>query len=116
MRSAGVDDVGRGVGEEMTKEEVMQVLHPITDPEIPFSIVDLGLVYDVEFPKEGAVIVKMTLTSPVCPAGPELMGKVEEAVKALPGVTEPHVELVWSPMWDPRTMATEDVQIELGLL
>lgn len=100
----------------MTKEEVFKALYPITDPEVPFSIVDLGLVYDVEFPKENAIKVKMTLTSPVCPAGPELMGKVTEVLKGLPGVTEPEVELVWSPMWDPRTMATEEVQIQLGLL
>jgi len=100
----------------MTKEEVLQVLRPICDPEVPFSIVDLGLIYDVEFPKENAVKVKMTLTSPVCPAGPELKAKVEEALKTLPGITESEAELVWSPMWDPRLMATEEVQIQLGLL
>ena len=86
------------------------------DPELHLGIVDLGLIYGVEFDGNGTVKVQMTLTTPACPVGPLLQAQVHSAVLRLPGVKEARVELVWTPPWDPRTMASDDVKMELGLL
>ena len=99
-----------------SKDEVMDALRPVIDPEMNISIVDLGLVYDVECDEEdGVVLVRMTLTSPACPVGPQIMGAVHTNVAALPGVEDVDLQLVWSPPWDPRKMASEDVQMMLGI-
>jgi len=99
-----------------TVEEVRDALRPIQDPEIHLSILDLGLIYKIEPDDKGAVRVQMTLTSPACPVGPLLQAQVHSAVLKLPSVSEVRVELVWDPQWDPRTMATDDIKMELGLL
>lgn len=99
-----------------TEKEVREALRPIQDPEIHFSIVDLGLIYGVQSSSDGTVRVQMTLTSPACPVGPLLQAQVQSAVLRLPGVKEARVELVWNPPWDPRTMASDDIKMELGLL
>ena len=97
------------------KEEVIEAIRPITDPEINVSIVDLGLVYDVEIDEpEKQVNVKMTLTSPACPVGPQIMAAVHGCLLDLEEVDNVDIQLIWSPPWDPRTMATEDVKMLLG--
>jgi len=99
-----------------TKEEVIEAIKPITDPEINISIVDLGLIYDVEFDEgDNQVNVKMTLTSPACPVGPQIMASVHGRVLDLEEVENVDIQLIWSPPWDPRTMATEDVRMMLGI-
>jgi metal-sulfur cluster biosynthetic enzyme len=99
-----------------TKEEVIEAIKPITDPEIDISIVDLGLIYDVEFDEgDNQVNVKMTLTSPACPVGPQIMASVHGRVLDLEEVENVDIQLIWSPPWDPRTMATEDVRMMLGI-
>lgn len=99
-----------------SKEEVMEAIKPITDPEINISIIDLGLVYDVEFDEDDSQVnVKMTLTSPACPVGPQIMAAVHGKVLDLEEVENVDIQLVWSPPWDPRTMATEDVKMMLGI-
>ena len=99
-----------------TKEEVIAAIHPITDPEIDISIVELGLIYDVEFDEAiSQVNVKMTLTSPACPVGPQIMASVHGNVLALEEVENVDIQLIWSPPWDPRTMASEDVRMTLGI-
>ena len=86
------------------------------DPEIGISIVDLGLLRGVEVEDDsGRVIVSLTLTSPMCPLGPQIIAAVKRTVEALPGVTVAIVNLVWSPPWDPRVDATDDVKAELGI-
>ena len=82
-------------------EAVREVLRQVKDPEIGINIVDLGLVYDVEV-DGGEVHIKMTLTSPGCPVGPEIMGEADHVVRVLDGVTSVDVELVWEPFWTPE--------------
>ncbi len=99
-----------------SKEDVIEAIRPVTDPEINISIVDLGLIYDVEFDEpEEQVNVKMTLTSPACPVGPQIMAAVHGVVLDMEGVDNVDIQLIWSPPWDPRTMATEDTKMTLGI-
>ena len=100
---------------ELTPESVREALKPVVDPEIYISIVDLGLIRGVEVGSGGKVKVTMTLTTPFCPEGPMIVEQVKQIVAALPGVAESEVELQWSPPWDPRTEASEDVKAELGI-
>ncbi len=98
------------------KEEVFEALRPIVDPEMNVSIVDLGLIYDVEAEEEDSRLrVKMTLTSPMCPVGPQIMGAVHTACLQMEDVEDVDIQLVWTPPWDPRAMATEDVKMMLGI-
>ena len=83
-----------------TADQVKLALRKVKDPELNLNIVDLGLVYDILV--DGAdVQIDMTLTSPGCPAGPEIMNDVERAVKAMPGIGNLTVNLVWQPFWSP---------------
>ena len=97
-----------------TYDELLEQLRLVNDPEINLSIVDLGLVYDISI-DDGNVLVTMTLTSPGCPLGPVIRGEAYAKLKELPGVKDVDVEIVWSPPWDPRTMASEDVKMTLGI-
>ena len=98
-----------------TYDEMKAKLWEVKDPEINLSIVDLGLVYGVEMDDEGVVNVTMTLTSPGCPLGPVIRGEAYAKLKELPGVKDVDVQIVWSPPWDPRTMASDDVKMMLGI-
>jgi metal-sulfur cluster biosynthetic enzyme len=99
----------------LQEDVVRESLRTVVDPEIGVNIIDLGLVYSIEIKEEGNVLVKMTLTSPACPLGAVIQGQVHQAVVKLPWVKEAKVELVWSPRWDPREMASEDARMELGI-
>ena len=84
----------------VTEDQVKAVLRRVKDPELNLNIVDLGLVYGVAV--EGSTVrVDMSLTSPGCPSGPEIMGDAEQQVRAIPGVTDVAMNLVWSPVWTP---------------
>jgi metal-sulfur cluster biosynthetic enzyme len=98
-----------------TKEEVMNVLKPIQDPEIRIGVVDLGLIYDVNIEEDGKVQVKMTLTTPACPYGEMLIAMVNRAVEDLENVKEVEVVLVWEPPWDPAQMASDTAKDLLGI-
>lgn len=100
----------------LQEDVVREHLRTINDPELNVNIVDLGLIYGIEIEDEGKVVVKMTLTSPACPLGAVIQAQVHQALTKLPWVKDPRVELVWSPRWDPRTMASEDARMELGIL
>ena len=101
---------------ELTADGVREALRPIVDPEIYISIVDLGLIRAVEVSEDGAKVrIIMTLTTPFCPEGPMIVEQVKQIVAALPGVRESEVELVWTPPWDPRTEASDEVKAELGI-
>jgi metal-sulfur cluster biosynthetic enzyme len=83
-----------------TSDQVKLALRKVKDPELNLNIVDLGLVYDIMV--DGSdVQIDMTLTSPGCPAGPQIMNDVERVVKAMPGVGNLTVNLVWQPFWSP---------------
>lgn len=97
-----------------TVEELRAKLSEVMDPEINLSIVELGLVYDIQY-DEGDVLITMTLTSPGCPLGPVIRGEAYAKLKQIPGVKDVDVQIVWSPPWDPRTMASEDVKMALGI-
>jgi metal-sulfur cluster biosynthetic enzyme len=99
-----------------TPESVREALRPVFDPELMISIVDLGLIYDVAVTGDGRdVDVAMTLTSPGCPIGPELMASVDHTARLVPGVENVHVRLVWDPPWDPTKMASEEAKEKLGI-
>lgn len=98
-----------------TLDELNEVLHTIEDPELRMPIVDLGLVYGVDIDEQGMVTVDMTLTSPACPVGPMLQGMIYHKLSQLEGVEDVEVNLVWNPPWDPKTMASEDVKMALGI-
>jgi len=97
------------------KEVVLHALKPVIDPEIGVSIVDLGLIYDVGFGNDDSVTVKMTLTTPACPYGPELIDMTREAVLRLDGVEDVEVMVVWDPPWDPKEMASDYAKDILGI-
>jgi metal-sulfur cluster biosynthetic enzyme len=85
-------------------EMVRKALRAVKDPELGINIIDLGLVYDVEVSDAGKVHVRMTLTSPGCPAGGEIIQGVRDVAGELEGVSEVDVELVWEPYWTPEKM------------
>ena len=99
---------------QATEAAVIEVLRTVFDPEIPVNIYELGLIYDVDVNAEGAVDVKMTLTSPACPVAGSLPPEVEEKIKTVSGVTSAKVEVVWEPPWTPERM-TEAAKLELGM-
>lgn len=98
----------------VTEDQVRRSLRGVKDPELNLNIVDLGLVYDISVGETGAVEVKMTLTSPGCPSGPEIMSDVEQAVRGVDGVTDASIELIWEPYWTPERIDPR-VRAFLGL-
>jgi metal-sulfur cluster biosynthetic enzyme len=95
-----------------TKEEVVEVLRGVEDPELGMDIVDLGLMYDVEVEGSNVKVIH-SLTSMGCPAGPMIQEGIHEAVAALPGVENVEVELTWDPPWTPEKMS-DDAKFILG--
>ncbi len=99
---------------EELKEEVIEMLKTIYDPEIPVNIYELGLIYDIEVSDEGKVDINMTLTAPGCPVAQSFPGDIESKVGTVPSVNEVHVELVWEPPWT-KDMMDEAAQLQLGM-
>jgi metal-sulfur cluster biosynthetic enzyme len=98
-----------------TDEEMLQALKAVYDPEIGINIVDLGLVYGVTA-NDDDVVIDMTLTSPACPLAPVIKVQAEAVLtNKFPAIDEVEINLVWSPRWDPRTMASEEAKAELGI-
>jgi FeS assembly SUF system protein len=95
------------------KDQVIEVLKGIYDPEIPVNIYEIGLIYEVKVDDDANVHVLMTLTSPMCPVAESLPPEVEEKIAATDGVTSAKVEVTWDPPWDPEMMS-EAAQLELG--
>ena len=85
----------------VVEDTVRRALRKVKDPEAGINIIDLGLVYDIAV-EQGKVDVKMTLTSPACPAGPQIMSDADNAIRALDGVKDVRIELVWDPYWTPE--------------
>lgn len=95
------------------REDIIKALQTCYDPEIPVNIYELGLVYNVDLNEAQQAHIRMTLTSPACPVAGILPIEVESKVKAVPGVTDAKVELVWEPQWNP-TMMSDAAKLELG--
>ena len=98
------------MAEKLTKKHAVTALKKVTDPELGLDIYTLELVYDITIKNNDSVIVKMTLTSPMCPYGPSLMKDVKDKLKQK-GFKNPEIDLVFEPMWVP----SEKVKMLLGL-
>jgi metal-sulfur cluster biosynthetic enzyme len=94
---------------------IRAALSEVYDPEIGIDLVSLGLVYRVDLDERGLLTVDMTLTSPFCPLASILQSQIHAVCAPLPGVEDVRVNLVWDPPWDPRTMASDEVKLELGI-
>jgi metal-sulfur cluster biosynthetic enzyme len=100
----------------MRDEELMTWLHPVQDPEMLISIVDLGLIYLAEFGEEKrAARVEMTLTSPHCPVADSFVENVRKRLLEYPGLEKAEVKLVFEPKWDPKSMASDEVKDRMGI-
>jgi FeS assembly SUF system protein len=96
------------------KDDIIAALCTCFDPEIPVNIYELGLIYEVEIAPTGAVVVRMTLTSPMCPAAGSLPGDVERKLRQLARITSVKVDVVWDPPWDKDRMS-EAAKLQLGI-
>ncbi|HUP21834.1 MAG TPA: iron-sulfur cluster assembly protein [Thermoanaerobaculia bacterium] len=96
------------------RERIIDQLRTVFDPEIPVSIWELGLVYDIAIADDGAVEIKMTLTSPHCPVAESLPGEVQRAAASVAGTRDVQVDVVWDPSWNPDMMS-EAAKLELGM-
>lgn len=98
------------VTEELVREKLLDVI----DPELRISIMELGLIYEVDV-TDGDIKVVYTLTSPGCPLAPVIDGQIKDMLHDLPGVKEVVSELTFNPPWDPATMASDEVKMQLGI-
>lgn len=96
---------------EPTKEDIIEALKTVEDPELFLDIWFLGLIYNIAI-ESGSVVIDMTFTSPMCPAGPQLKHEVQSKVGALPGVKDCTVQITFSPPWEP----SEEVKGMLGMM
>jgi metal-sulfur cluster biosynthetic enzyme len=112
-----VRNLERTLVEMVTEERVREALTEVQDPELHMGILELGLVYDVnvEGPEGEDVNVVMTLTSPMCPVGPMFKQSVQSKVESIDGVKNVKVDITFTPPWDPKTMASDDVKVALGI-
>lgn len=94
---------------------VFDALGEVYDPEMGIDIVSLGLVYGGHVDDDGLLTIEMTLTSQYCPMGSIIQAQVTAVCLPLPGVEKVQVNLVWSPPWDPRTMASDEAKLDLGI-
>ena len=90
----------------VTKEQVLEALKEVSDPEIGMDVVNLGLIYEVQISGD-RVYVKMTMTAPTCPVTPWILSEAQRVVENLSGVEAADVELVWEPPWNPSLMTDE---------
>ncbi|MGP6219715.1 metal-sulfur cluster assembly factor [Caldiplasma sukawensis] len=94
----------------VTKEQILEELKVVEDPEIGMDVVNLGLIYDIqigEMPEGAKVYIKMTMTAPTCPVTPWILSEVQKIVENMEGVEMADVELVWEPPWNPSMMSEE---------
>ena len=97
----------------VTEEVVLEQIKQVIDPDVGLNIVDMGLIYGVDI-NDDIVDITMTLTSPGCPAAPQLLNGSQTVVQQLDGVEEVNVNVVWTPPWDPEMMS-EEAKDELGI-
>lgn len=106
---------GRVAVDTITKEQVVQALKQVHDPEIPVDIYELGLIYEINIYPVNNVHVLMTLTSPSCPAAEQIPGQAEANIRAVEGVNDVSVEITFEPPYDPKMMS-EEAKLTLGFL
>lgn len=99
----------------IAREKVMEAVGTVEDPDIGYSLVDMGLIYDVIISENNDISITMTLTSPTCPIGAYMMEQVESAVKKLDNIGQVKVEIVWDPPWNPAEMAADFVKDAMGI-
>jgi metal-sulfur cluster biosynthetic enzyme len=100
----------------LTPEQVFEALQEVKDPEVGYPITEIGLIRNIDVADGGKrVLVAMTLTSQMCPVGPEIVAAVRMVTSGLDGVEQADVRLVWDPPWDPRRDAGDDVKAALGI-
>jgi FeS assembly SUF system protein len=112
--SAGPSIVADPAKTAELKPRIIEAISTVFDPEIPVNIYELGLIYDVVVDAAGVAGVQMTLTAPGCPAAQELPVEVASKVKAVPGITDARVEVVWEPAWTKDRMS-EAAKLQLGM-
>ena len=95
------------------KPGVIDAISGVFDPEIPVNVYELGLIYDIVIDAGADVHVTMTLTSPMCPSAQQLPADVQARVRAVPGVQDAHVEIVWEPPWTAELMS-DVARLQLG--
>jgi len=96
------------------REQIIETMKTIYEPEIPVNIYELGLIYEVTVENDANVHILMTLTSPMCPVAESLPPEVEEKAAAIEGVNSAKVEITWDPPWDPEMMS-DAAKLELGM-
>jgi len=96
------------------KPDVVDAISAVFDPEIPVNVYELGLIYDIVIDEDAVVHVTMTLTSPMCPSAQQLPADVQARVRAVPGVQDVHVAIVWEPPWTADLMS-DIARLQLGL-
>jgi len=99
--------------EQTLKDRIVAALKECYDPEIPVDIYELGLIYEIELDDEAKATIKMTLTSPMCPVAEALPAEVQQRVRAVEGVSDATIDLVWDPPWDQEKMS-EAARVQLG--
>ncbi len=104
-----------GAETDVLKEKVVEAVSTCYDPEIPVNIYELGLIYDISINPASEVTVKMTLTSPACPAAQSLPGEVEDKIRLMAKPKDVKVEVVWDPPWTPDMMS-EAARLQLGMM
>jgi len=107
------DDID--IDHEALRQEIVEAIKTVYDPEIPVNVYDLGLIYDIEIDLNRQVSIKMTLTAPSCPVAGTLPGQVGVVVEKVRGVSKVAVDLVWDPPWSQERIS-EEAQLTLGLL
>ena len=95
--------------------KIVEAIKTVFDPEIPVDIYELGLIYEIIVDSDKRALIKMTLTSPACPSAQQIPQEVRYKVKAVPGITEAWVEIVWEPPWTKDRMS-EVAKLTLGML
>lgn len=113
--AAGQSSATNGTEGEPLKEKVIEAIMTCYDPEIPVNIYELGLIYDISVTESSEVEVKMTLTSPACPAAQSLPGEVEDKIRVMAKPKDVKVEVVWDPPWNPDMMS-EAARLQLGMM
>ncbi|MCH2259282.1 MAG: metal-sulfur cluster assembly factor [Candidatus Thalassarchaeum betae] len=100
------------------ESDIRDSLKDVEDPEMKISVIELGLIYGIRIEEKDDrthAEIDMTLTSPGCPVAPELMSAVHRSALATEGIESVHVNLTFSPLWDPRVHASEDAQMDMGI-
>lgn len=111
----GTGELAEELSEDVLREQVVEALKSVHDPEIPLNIYDLGLIYGFTIDTESNVAIEMTLTAPACPVAGMIVQEVARVVGDLPGVRTSRVDLTWDPPWTKDRMSDEAL-LELGLL